>query len=192
MSDNRAPLALDLRAGLPDPLRALVKELPRDGWDQHPRFHGLISFWLDRHMMFRRLCETMTQDAQQVLDGGMDERQMAGRLSRFGSMLVNDLHGHHQIEDMHYFPKLTGLDARMSQGFDLLERDHDQMDGLIAGFVGAANTVLSGAQGKSGVTDRVGTFHTHLRDFAGLLERHLYDEEEIVVPVILKYGETGL
>ena len=28
-------------------------------------------------------------------------------------------------------------------------------------------------------------------DFAGLLERHLTDEEEIIVPVILKTGFTG-
>ncbi|WP_238365945.1 hemerythrin domain-containing protein [Mesobacterium pallidum] len=192
MSDDQEDLALDLRAGLPDPLRALVKEFPRDGWEQHPEFQGLISFWLDRHLMFRRLCEAMIQDAQTTLDGGMEPRQMAGRLSRYGSALVNDLHGHHQIEDGHYFPRLTTLDARMAHGFDLLERDHAQMDGLIAGFVDAANTVLAGADAAGGATDRVGAFHAHLGDFSGLLERHLFDEEEIVVPVILKYGANGL
>lgn len=56
-------LDLDLRTGLPDALRVLLKEFPRDGWDDHPGIEGLVRFWLDRHMMFRRIIARLILDA---------------------------------------------------------------------------------------------------------------------------------
>lgn len=58
------PLSLMQRDGLPDPLRALIKAFPRDGWEENPNYSRLIAFWLDRHMMFRRLLDQMEGDAQ--------------------------------------------------------------------------------------------------------------------------------
>ena len=48
-------LALAARAGLPDPLRVLVEQYPRPGWEAHPHFTALTRFWLDRHIGFRRM-----------------------------------------------------------------------------------------------------------------------------------------
>ena len=180
------PLDLTRRDGLPEALRVLAAELPRADWAAHPEFHGLVSFWLERHLAFRRLCAMMAEDARQAIDGRMAPEALARRLSRLGSHLVNDLHGHHQIEDQHYFPRLMPLDPRLARGFDLLERDHDQLDGLIGGFVTSANRVLAaGGQGA-------GPFLDDLTRFSTLLERHLEDEEELIVPVILRHGPEGL
>lgn len=176
-------LSLDTRNGLPDALRALVEEFPRTGWQQHPNFNGMVQFWLERHMMFRRILEAMETDVQALQDGRMNFQGYAPRLSRYGGLLLNELHNHHHIEDHHYFPRLVKLDARAEKGFDLLEADHGAMDGLLHGMAEAANAVLQGGE--------AGVFADRLDAFGGLLNRHLEDEEDIIVPVILKSGFDG-
>ncbi len=176
-------LILTARSGLPEALRCLVEEIPREGWQAHPQFGGMVEFWLERHMMFRRLLAVLEADAQSLQDGRLSFQTYAPRLSRYGGMLLNELHGHHQIEDQHYFPLLARLDPRVERGFDLLEADHQEMDALLHGMAGAANAVLAGGA--------AGAFSDHLAGFERLLNRHLEDEEEIVVPVILKSGFKG-
>lgn len=182
-------LSLAGREGLPDALRVLLADYPKEAWEKHPEFGQLTRFWLDRHIMFRRLCSMMTDEAQAALDGGMDPERHAAHVSRLGGMLYGDLHGHHRIEDMHYFPQLVRLEPPLEHGFDLLEGDHGAMDGLLTRFAEDANAVI-GRQGNQ--TDNVACFLENLRDFTGLLVRHLTDEEELVVPVILKHGERAL
>ncbi|QFS84054.1 hypothetical protein FIU97_14965 [Roseivivax sp. THAF40] len=178
-------LRLGTRTGLPDALRVLVKEYPRSGWQEHAHFTGLVEFWLGRHGMFRQICEALQTDSEAEMDGKLDPQMRNQRLSRYGGMLLNELHGHHQIEDHHYFPKLVDLDARVTKGFDILEADHDDMDGLLSRFAESANGVL---QGKI----ETGRFREELLSFEALLDRHLNDEEELIVPVILKNGPQGL
>jgi len=177
--------ALDLhtRAGLPDALRVLVEQYPRDAWEAHANFGQLVQFWMQRHMMFRQLLGILRDDAQQLADGKIGFEGYAPRLSHYAGTLLNELHGHHQIEDQHYFPQLVTLDARVAHGFDLLEADHEAMDGLLHSVAASANSVLQGGE--------IGPFADHLGGFATLLDRHLTDEEEIIVPVILHTGFRG-
>ena len=83
------------------------------------------------------------------------------------------------------FPQLMTLDPRISAGFDLLEADHQAMDGLLKGFADQANLVLNGDAAA------VGPFLDRVVDFERLLKRHLTDEEELIVPVILSTGFDG-
>ncbi len=182
-------LALDTRSGLPEALRVLLDEYPREAWEQ-AGLSPLIRFWLDRHMMFRKLTERLAADSRAALEGRADPRAHAAGLSRFGGLFVNELHGHHHVEDAHYFPLLARHDARLEAGFDLLDADHHALDGHLQAFVARANDVLQADE-----TDRhdaTGRFLDGLEGFAPLLERHLTDEEDLVVPVLLKYGERGL
>ncbi len=180
---DQTTLALDTRDGLPDTLRVLVEQYPRETWQSHSNFGQLVQFWMQRHMMFRRLLRQLQEDARARAEGDMGFEAYAPRLSQYAGTLLNELHGHHQIEDHHYFPKLVTLDARVAHGFDLLESDHEAMDGLLHSVAQGANSVLQGAE--------VSPFSAQLDRFATLLERHLTDEEEIIVPVILNSGFRG-
>jgi len=131
-------LDLETRTGLPDALRVLVDDLPRAAWAQHPDFHGLVSFWLDRHLMFRKLMDHMAVETEAMLDKRRDPVAFAQGVARYGGMFVEQLHGHHQIEDQHYFPLLAQRDVRIVAGFDLLDADHHALDGHIARFVEGA------------------------------------------------------
>lgn len=182
-------LNLDLRTGLPDALTVLLKEYPREGWEAHPGFDGLIRFWLDRHMMFRRILERLTLQTQETLDKRLDLGQFRQQTGRLGSAFVQELHGHHSIEDAHYFPVLSQKDARIAQAFELLDHDHHALDGHLNNFVETANAALRADGHKDSA---IGTFHENLAALNAMLDRHLIDEEEIIVPVILKYGAGGL
>ena len=177
------PLALGNRHALPDALRVLAEAYPRADWQEHVHFGEMIRFWMQRHAMFRQLLDLLKSDAQAALSRQMEASAHAGRLSHFGGTLLNELHGHHQIEDGHYFPRLIKLDARLERGFDLLEKDHEAMDGLLHGMAEGANSVLRGAE--------VGPFLDRLTYFERSLNRHLADEEDIVVPVVLHTGFAG-
>lgn len=192
MTKSEIELALETRSGLPDALRVLVNDYPREAWEADPNFSGLIRFWLDRHLLFRRLVSTMVSETEQTLDAAMDERRYGAHLSRYGSMFVGELHGHHSIEDMHYFPVMKTLDKHVAEGFDILDRDHHAIDGHLAAFAEAANKALRQIAEGTPAKDSIAVFLGDLKRVEGFLNRHLVDEEELVVPVLLKYAPAGL
>ncbi len=185
-------LALETRIGLPDALRVLLDEYPRDAWEQDAGFDGLIRFWLDRHLMFRRLMKEMRSNTEALIDHKVDADRYLSVVSRYGGMFVNGLHEHHTIEDTYYFPKLSQRDNRITKGFDILDSDHHAIDGYLNAFVEKANAVIAKADDRTGLWDAAGGFRTQLKELERLLNRHLLDEEELIVPVILKYGAEGL
>lgn len=179
---------LATRPGLSDALRVLLDEYPRDGWTDDPGFDGLIRFWLDRHVMFRRLLAEMTAQTERMLDRSLDPQRFGAVLSRYGGMFVNGLHEHHTIEDTHYFPVLSQKDSRLTHGFAILDRDHHAIDRYLADFVDAANGAIGQIGPGADLTDPAGALHRELGLLTRLLDRHLTDEEELIVPVILKFG----
>jgi len=183
--------ALETRDGLPEALQVLLREHPREAWQADPQFNGLIAFWLDRHMMFRKLGGLLQQECETLLDENSDPRRFAQAVGHYGGMFVNQLHGHHQIEDHHYFPVLATRDARIEKGFALLDADHHALDGHLNRFVTSANTAIQGATGADPRT-AAADFLDAARGLDRLLRRHLDDEEDLIVPVILKYGTEGL
>ena len=182
-------LALDTREGLPDSLRTLLTNYPREAWQADPGFSELIRFWLDRHVMFRRLLERLKADTEAALDGTAPG-PLARPVARFGGLFFNELHGHHHIEDTHYFPILSRRDARLAEGFRLLDRDHHALDGILNTFAEGANAVIRAE--APAARDAAGRYLETLSDTERMLDRHLEDEEHLIVPVLLRYGEAGL
>ncbi len=208
LSQILAPeLVLEKRAGLPDHLRVLVEEYPRADWSDHPKFRGMAEFWLERHMMFRQIMERMKSDARAHFDGHTETATHGARLSRLGSLFIQQLHGHHTIEDQQFFPQLSQFDSRVAGAFEILDADHHTIDGHLQTFANVANTVIELAKNKTGeaknsasdtgkntkipkarINDATGHLCDTLEKLEALLNRHLVDEEEIVIPVLLKFG----
>ncbi|MCE8537031.1 hemerythrin domain-containing protein [Ruegeria pomeroyi] len=181
----------DNRTGLPEALRVLLEAHPRESWQADPNFHGLVSFWLERHMMFRQFMDHMQTETRAFLDAERDAARFAQGIARYGGMFVNQLHGHHQIEDQHYFPLLRTKDRRIETGFDLLDADHHALDGLLNRFVEQANGAIQAANGPDARTS-AGALLTGLGDLERMIGRHLEDEEDLIVPIILKHGADTL
>lgn len=178
MSDDLAQ-----RDRLPPDLVTLLADWPRDRWSDVPEFEGLAAFWLDRHLGFRDLMSGLRLDAQHAADGLMDPQRWQGRLLRGGEQLVQGLIGHHQIEDASYFPAMLQLEPRLARGFDLLDADHHALDAVLDGFVTSANAALQAPDARAAAL----SFHASLTPFERQLTRHLEDEEDLIIPVILKH-----
>jgi iron-sulfur cluster repair protein YtfE (RIC family) len=185
-------LALAARAGLPDPLRVLVETYPREIWEGHANFTLLTRFWLDRHLGFRRMQGLLGAETRAFLDREREPEGFAQGLARLAGDYLSDLHGHHMIEDHHYFPLLRTLDARLESGFELLDADHQALDAEIHALADAADKVLAAVRYRRPAEAAAGGLAARLDAMGRLIDRHLTDEEELVVPVILDHPEAGL
>ena len=180
-------LALGTRDGLPEGLDALLRQHPREGWRAHPEFGELTRFWLERHLAFREMLSRLEADGRAAHANDLDPQVHAQRLSRLGGMFLEHLHGHHSIEDAVYFPKLVVHAPTLERGFEILDADHHRLHDELDAFANDANAVLRG-----GGPDAVGRLIDGLERMQAFLDRHLTDEEDLVVPVILEIGETRL
>lgn len=183
--------ALESREGLPAHLRELADLYPRGMWEGHGNFNALTRFWLDRHVMFRRVSAVLRGEAEAYLDQQREGQEAARRITRLGRGLVGELHMHHGIEDHHYFPRLAAKATRLEAAFALLDRDHHALDARLDAIeraVEEAAAALIAGEARSAV-DLLQQETVLLERF---LHQHLADEEEIVVPVILEYGGEDL
>lgn len=184
-------MSLETRHGLPDALRILVNDYPRDLWASHRNFDALTRFWLDRHLGFRAMLVDIRQGTEAFLDGSVDPRRFAGNSARLVGGLLGDLQGHHQIEDQHYFPLLAAVEPRLAGGFDLLDADHHALDVHIHAMADATNAMLRGLAAAAAEAEgrtAAGALLTLTAGFERFINRHLLDEEDLVVPVILHHA----
>ncbi|MEH6727833.1 MAG: hemerythrin domain-containing protein [Hyphomicrobiales bacterium] len=184
---------IKLRQGaLPDDMRVLLDAYPREAWDAHPNFRQATRNWLGAHNMFRRLSETVRRDTEHFLDGTLEAEDYAARLSYRGNSLVGSLHGHHGWEDMEYFPELSAADPRFDAGLEILEQDHKVLDEVLDGFATAAIRTLELVDLQDATArDVAGTVHQSASAIEKLLARHLVDEEELAVPIIIHHKLRG-
>ncbi len=181
---------LEQREGLPAHLRVLAEKYPRSGWKAHSNFDEMTGFWLDRHLMFRDLISRLQHQSEAYLD--QPYARFAPELSRYTGFFLTQLHGHHSIEDDHYFPQFIKLDQRLEHGFALLDRDHHALDRHIQALAAQTNAVLAAVQANQDAKIPTDRLLSAQRDFDRFLQRHLCDEEDIIVPLVLEYAPALL
>jgi hemerythrin-like domain-containing protein len=184
-------LALTARAGLPEDLKLLLGAYPRRIWGDHPNFGGLSRFYLDRHAMFREALAVMERQTGETLDKRHDPAVFGRDFARVANFFLGELTAHHQIEDHSYFPALVRLEPRLERGFEMLETDHEAIHGLLEKFQ-AEGTATLRALAAPGWDQALGRLAAELTAMRRLLDRHLTDEEELVVPIMLDKGEAAL
>ena len=185
-------MSLDLqsRNGWPDELRLLIDRYPREIWTGHANLGEMAQFWLERHQSFRDLGKALSGATDDFREGKMPSeafrRFFAPRLQFF----LQNLEGHHQIEDLHFFPLFRTAEKRLIKGFDVLEGDHEAIHAEIIRTVESANgllrTIESDGDARHKATDAYADASEKLLKF---LVRHLDDEEDLIMPVILDQGE---
>lgn len=181
------------RKGLPEDLLLLVRRYPRETWQDHRNLGGVARMWLGRHGMFRELGDALAARTDAFREGKAgDARAFIGWLAPRFNFFLSELHGHHSIEDQHYFPVFRAADARLAHGFDILDADHVMIDRFIHELA-EAGVALDRAIASGGATDAQSERLTQRFDATiGALARHLDDEEDLIVPLILERTEGGL
>lgn len=186
-------LKLETRDGWPPELRVLLEKYPREAWPGHANLGEVARFWLDRHNGFRELGGILLGATADFREGASPPEQFRQFFVPRLQFFLQSLEGHHQIEDHHYFPVFRAAETRLAKGFDVLEGDHEVLHETIMRTVDAANALLgtldSDADTRKAVTDRYAEVSERLIRGMG---RHLDDEEDLIMPVILDQGERKL
>ena len=186
-------LELERRAGLPDDLRFLAEKYPRDDWQAHANIHGMANMWLQRHDMFRELCGILGGALADYREG----RTTAPEFARFFAPRLNfflgNLDGHHNVEDQYYFPVFARAEPRLKRGFEILDLDHHTIHEGLERNAETANAFLEALQQDADkqrfAADDYADANTRL---VAMLDRHLADEEDLIIPLILERGDRGL
>ena len=184
---------LETREGLPDDLRFLADQYPRGEWQAHSNIHGMAGFWLQRHDMFREMGVLLTGGIADYREGRKDAREFAAffapRLNRF----LGNLDGHHNVEDHHYFPVFAKAEPRLKRGFDILDGDHHLIHDALERNAETANAFLRALQESEDrqrfAADAYADENSRL---IAMLKRHLDDEEDLIIPLILDRGDRDL
>lgn len=190
-SDQTAltPDALQHRDGLPSEFRYLEQAYPRSGWptlDMHPS----AEHWLQIHDWFRGQVQDLTGLGSQWREGKIGASQYRGAATPRLRQFLNNLHHHHTIESTYAFPALIAAEPAMTGGFALLDRDHDAIEHLMAAMVEAANALIRAGNGPDDLTPLADALAGAIDGGTMLIGRHLWDEEEIIVPVFSLRGDA--
>ncbi|CAN5455604.1 hemerythrin domain-containing protein [soil metagenome] len=188
-----ADLLLSHRAGLSSDIAYLRSAYPPPTWRAHDNFGALAAFWLQVHDSLREQAGALRQMVSAFganrSDAAAFQRLFVPRLNQF----LQHLNGHHQIEDAAYFPKFRALDPRMATGFALLESDHAIIHDALTGSIETARALLVALAGDDDARRRTFDAHADAADrLRALLQRHLSDEEDLVIPAMLEHGERSI
>lgn len=99
-----------------------------------------------------------------------------------------ELEGHHNVEDHHYFPQFKRAEARLSRGFDLLDSDHHIIHDALERNAEVANGFFAKLSSLDDARRAADLYADENERLVALLGRHLDDEEDLVVPMILDRG----
>lgn len=186
-------LALARRSGWPEDLRVLIARYPREQWEGHANLGEMARFWLSRHAMFRELTTMIAAIEAQFREGALSPAEFPRQLVPRLQFLLQQLGVHHQIEDLHYFPIFRAAEERLARGFDVLESDHHAIHADMDRTAETANALLRALTGEADALRRCGDAYAAASGalLKGLI-RHLDDEEDLIVPLILDRGEAAL
>ena len=180
------------RPQMPEQARFLISDYPRETWPNHPNFAQKTQNWMGAHNGFRQLSSINKEICEDWIDKNADDEKLIRYLGHYGDLLIRNLHGHHSWEDRSFFPEIFAADPRAEVGLDTLESDHEELDQRLDDITTKANRVIKLATlAPKQIHEEIGELHQEFCALGTLLDRHLTDEKELIVPVILHYKLRG-
>ena len=184
---------LDTRLGWPADLQFLLNQYPREQWMAHANLGQMARFWLDRHNMFRELGGALSDATTKFREGNVTPQEFQGWFAPRLQFFLQQLHEHHHVEDAHYFPILRTAENRLVGGFEVLEKDHEILHEAIIKSVESANVFFKELrQGDDKARFAADGYADVNADLLKKMLRHLGDEEDLIIPLILDRGEEKL
>jgi Hemerythrin HHE cation binding domain len=91
-----------------------------------------------------------------------------------------------------YFPELSAANPRFHAGLDILEQDHIALDGVLDTFTRSANRAIKLIRmDEQQARDETGNLHGVAQTIEAFMARHLSDEEDLAVPIIIHHRLRG-
>lgn len=174
-------------------LREQMFDLPREQWAANPRMGGEPGFWLEIHKGLLTASATLPRWIEQFQqeEDPVRMQAIAGQISGLGQQLVHHAHGHHHIEDHHFFPVFLRMFPQLEHPLELLDGDHkvlaevlDDLEKATAGF--PVTPQGSEREQREAWMRGADILLPAAKRLDALFIRHIGDEEEICIPVMLK------
>ena len=150
------------------------------------------AFWLEVHEHLRRDAAGLEAAGNDYSGGRSSPAQLAVVAAPRLRGLIAAMHGHHQIEDFHYFPAFRRAEPQLAAGFDRLESEHASLSRSVEAALAALGelrvTAELAAEPAAAATQQLAA-QRYVDAAAALcreLEQHLNDEENLVVPLLLE------
>ena len=167
MTTNAQPLALsELLANVSDDL----PDITRPVWRFHDNFNPLLDFWLRRHGNFRLLLSDLLRSVDEFGADGPAEGEEE-QLMEMWSLFREQLDQHHQVEDGVYFPVVTNMNPDFAPAFEMLTRDHAEIDECL--------DAVENADDGAGMMEALHMLNDKIL-------AHLEAEEDLIMPLVLE------
>lgn len=184
---------LDIRQGLPREW-ILFQDISRGDWLTHENYGPVTELWLNRHDGFRNMGNILISLLKQYRENQLPPERFAAILAPQLQRFLSELHTHNMVEDQQYFPALLQVEPDLLPGMELLEADHAQLHQRMEAVVLSATRLFSAIRdGDPGAIQ--GATDTYEQASVAMLmglKRHLADEEDLIMPVILGRGEADV
>ena len=167
----------------------MLREHPRETW--RGTRSAMARFWIDKHNYIRRQSEALQNANRDYRAGKSEALQFGSWLAPRLQGFLAELHGHHQIEDFHYFPAFRSAEPRLAPGFDVLNADHELVHESIVGIIESINAFIGTIQEENAANvDAQRRAADHYIEASRLLHqrlmRHLEDEEDLIIPLMIR------
>ncbi len=183
MNDARNNASADKEERLTPDLLALREQHPRESWPALPR-GSLPSVWLSMHDSLRdgqAMLERLATHWQLKM---IDDATFRDRALPMLRQHLGHLHGHHRLEDTHYFPQFRSIQPHLVKGFDLLERDHAHLNAAIDVLEDLTRRLASLDLENPETRAHIQRMADALHRIGPDLRQHLLDEEDLVIPLL--------
>lgn len=173
------------RRGLTAELRRMLFDTPKEEWGSHSNYWRGAEMWQSIHRSLLHESGLFVTGLEKLLDlpqGEMETGLLLNNVRHLGGHLIGHAHVHHHIEDDHYFPRFKEVFPQLARPIDLLDCDHRVLEETLDAVEQHVRTL----QAETADRDRLGAALEDARALDRILSRHLEDEEDIVIPALLK------
>ncbi len=158
----------------------LHEQMPPEKWYHLPSF-CTASTWLGMHQSLRRGQGEIEQLNQDYQNGVLEWSDYRYQLLGYARSHYGHLHGHHGIEDHHYFPKLRRREPKLDKGFDVLDSDHHQIEQQLQHIEALLAQLNNQEVNDPKLAEQL---YLAIKTSGEWLYRHLTDEEDLVIPIL--------
>ncbi len=158
----------------------LYNKLPPDQWFSADYAYK-TSGWLKVHTNIRKRQRILTQISEAYISGEFDWAEYRSQILKRINMHVLKLHQHHGVEDEGFFPDFVSMYPQLAPAFEMLGHDHEYLNALLDKL-----QIQNDELARSEVEDKAlaEQLHDTLVKVTDLLQQHLTDEEDLVIPIL--------
>ncbi len=158
----------------------LYEKLPPEQWFSADYAYK-TSGWLKVHTNIRKRQRILLQISEAYMSGEFDWSEYRSQILKRINMHVLKLHQHHGVEDEGFFPEFVSMYPKLAPAFEILGHDHEYLNKLLD-TLQAQNDQLARSETEDKALAE--ELHKTLVAVTDLLQQHLTDEEDLVIPIL--------